>query len=684
MPRRNQNKKKNKRHRKGSYDRDPREDEDVVPMSTTTSLEEDLRQQRIRQREREQRLREREETNKDDDDDEGRCSNDVGFERQEEQPSVRFDNQRHAVEASGHLILKGSVLPASIAPRPRAAETKNTRSSPARTDPRAPPPPALPPTIRLPPSVLLRHIEESSPLLPVHKRCGLRKLWPAQHALESTTVSPRAASLYCKTKWPQHHTVEEHHPANLRCSWDLSCKHRLHPSARTFDVAVLGTGGGNREESPTIATIFQDGWGLLREKSRHKINTIKGPEAYSIRMHAESALCGMIVRPAGGGNNTGNDLVRSIRNRNHSSVLCHHTSSYSFRWYSLPHATSYVEASLPRPATDFCFGKDIALFACPRFSRASGESLNPLFLPLEYAGSNHGTDFSYFDTAVRSINVRNFPQSDALRIEMACEDQEKLVGFGHRNGQVSVLDLRASGTVCSILHCEEPAPSSLPSARGTKAHQPRLLGSVSDLGFLSGGHGVLVKRSFGSCQLHDLRKTASSPSPGSGFAAFRQPPNHNSATVLCNMGVPPGEIDPTLSAHCNGFSVDRHGGHTLLSPYVSRRSGDARLGVWSLHSGAMVGSRLLLANGGNDENNTTGGTNLSSTTLHAEVCSTHAPAFSRDGSNDDDNGASSHGVWLKCGAITNQTLRSRVGSLHQLTIPGRGWWEGHGTRDGIQ
>ena len=126
-------------------------------------------------------------------------------------------------------------------------------------------------------------------------------------------------------------------------------------------------------------------------------------------MHQGSARCGTVVRSNS------------------------RDAPYSFQYYPLPHATSYVEAPLYEPVHDFCFGTDLVLFACPRF--VGNATLTPLFLPLEGDG------------ALRQLNVRNFPQSDALRVEMTCaSSQEKYVAFGHRNGQVSLLDLRQSHT----------------------------------------------------------------------------------------------------------------------------------------------------------------------------------------------------------------------------------------------
>eukprot|EP00536_Pseudo-nitzschia_multiseries_P009092 jgi/Psemu1/199925/e_gw1.247.47.1 len=642
MPRRNHRKKANKRHRKGSIgdsDRDGNTKNEAQFLSTaSTSLEEDLRQQRIRQQGRQKR-REMEEKEEKNERDHG------GMDLDEDE-----DCNNHDVDG-----------------RRRGNGNDNTDTD---TDTKASIPSSLPVSaIRLPSSFLLRHVEQTSPLLSMHKRNYLRKLWIAQYHLETMTIQPRAASLYSKTKWPQH-TLE--YNSDLKCYWDLSCKHRLHPSARTFDLAMLDDAGFNGSSSaPTIATIFQDGWGLLRQESRHKINTIKAPPAYAIRMHESSRTCGMIVRPATTNRNSNSNTNRNNTNRPHHHRHHMYMSPYAFRWYPLPHATSYVEAQLPRPVTDFCFGNEIALFSCPRYSSLSSESLNPLFLPLVEAGGATGTTNTYTNSPVRSINVRNFPQSDALRIEMMCKHQEKLLGFGHRNGQVSILDLRATGTVCSILQCEDKTPG-------------QTLGSVSDLAFRSEGsgfggghrhqhqHQVLVKRSFGSCQLHDLRKSSTS-SPGDSNSR-----HHTSTTVVHNMVVPPNEINATLSANCNGFFLDPNSKRTMMSPYIANPSGDARLGAWSLDTGLMVGSRLLMKK--KNSNSLNGRAEHEHDSLYVEVCSQTTPmVVSNSNSNhhqpSDTNfdvpSSSSFGVWLKCGAFTTQSLPSKVGSLQQLSIPGQ-------------
>jgi len=244
---------------------------------------------------------------------------------------------------------------------------------------------------------------------------------------------------------------------------------------------------------------------------------------------------------------------------------------------------------------------------------------------------------------------------------MMCEEEEKLVAFGHRNGIVSILDLRASGTVCSILQYEE-------SDRATTCSR---LGFVSDLAFLSSynlHHQVLVKRSFGSCQLHDLRKFSSSFSTATDINTS---PHKISTSVVRNMTVPSNEINPMLSANCSGFAVDPNGHQTMISPYIDSNSG-ASLGLWSLGTGHMVGSRTLQANRQSNS------LESEEDTIYVEVCQRTTPSFSlHDNSVTAKRAAlavpsssSSFSVWLKCGAFSRRKISSKVGSLHQITFPG--------------
>ena len=364
---------------------------------------------------------------------------------------------------------------------------------------------------------------------------------------------------------------------------------------------------------------------------------------YSIRIHENSGRCGTIVRS--------NDH----HNQNHRRVP---SSLYKFQYYPLPSASSYVDVDLYEPVTDFCFGSDLALFACPRYYQNT--ALSPIFVSLEDGRGEAGT--------LRALNVQNFPQSDALRVEMTCRQHyEKYVAFGHRNGQVSLLDLRQSHTCCSILQHN--------NNNNNNSSSPSPLGSVTDLKFLPNNKQLLVKRSFGSCQLHDLRRTTSSSSAprqqqqqpaGMTYQVYKK---ETPSSMIYNLSVPNGQIIPTRSATCNGLAVDPTCHQTMMSPYIND-SYEACIGLWSLGTGNFVGSKSL------------GGKNPEKETIFVELCQKTTPSFTEDSlrkqnGSDGCNGCSSSspssfGVWLKCGRFSksNHLSNGKYGSLHHLSFPG--------------
>ena len=312
---------------------------------------------------------------------------------------------------------------------------------------------------------------------------------------------------------------------------------------------------------------------------------------HAIRLHEKSQRLGTVVRD------------------NASST------SYKFQFYSLPHATNYVVADLHTPVHDFCFGPDLAIFACPRFGGQGRNSiLTPLFLRLDQSSG-----------VLRSLNVQNFPQSDALRVEMSCE-KEKYIAFAHRNGQVSLLDLRQSSTNSAIIDSGFPATER---------------GSATDLLFLANQHHLLVKRSFGSCELHDLRML--SPCPRSLVQIFRAKEH---APPQCS-------FHKMLSSNCNGLMVDPNTQQTLMSPYVNGMQQPC-LGVWNMVSGDMVGTKVLHDNPMQE-------------TFYVELMSTTTPGFDSRGRLK----SGSFGAWMKCGRFSEEKIQTKTGSLHHLTFPGR-------------
>lgn len=548
------------------------------------SLEEDLRRQRLRQQKREKVLHDREALDED-------ASDTVRDDKSDLPLGISdavYAEQR--ITSGGHLTLKEA----------SSALLREKDDS-----------------IRLPSSLVLGYALEATPIWTSSQRGRIRQLFQSRYLMDTMAVNSRASALYGgrKLKWVDH-TL----PDGLHCSWDLTCKYHLHPSARTMDVAMMGT-----DTRPTVATVVQGGWAVFRPPTR--TNTMRDAPVQAIRLHGPSGLCGTVLRPT---------------NRHHLT--------YQFKIFNLARGVFQFGTNLDLPIHDFCFGHDLVLFSCPRYH--SGSEILPLFLPLQ---TSAGIDAD--GGSIRKLNVRNFPQSDALRVEMACDHGNKFVAFGHRNGQTSLLDLRTSN-VCTVIQYDGPGKG------GPTAGVP--LGSVSDLGFLPARPSthMLVKRSFGNVQLHDLRKSTSAPSIRSSSSATSSMTRNglssvqSSTTVIQNMAVPTEELNSTLSANCNGFATDPCGGQTLLSPYVNK-SHDACLGIWSLGTGLMIGSRVLLPNSPDRQ------------TAYVELCQNRVPAFSSSTRGNDKGDSDAWATWLKCGAYTRGKISSKVGSLHELSFPGR-------------
>lgn len=114
-------------------------------------------------------------------------------------------------------------------------------------------------------------ITQQSPGLSSRQR-GRWNHWTAsKYLLENIHMEPRASTLYSgKLKWADHLL-----PNDMYCSGDLTCKHHLHPSARTFDVAQMTDNDNMLSSLPAIATVLQGGWGLYQPATRQMHSRIQ-------------------------------------------------------------------------------------------------------------------------------------------------------------------------------------------------------------------------------------------------------------------------------------------------------------------------------------------------------------------------------------------------------------------------
>ena len=102
------------------------------------------------------------------------------------------------------------------------------------------------------------------------QRTKLRQLWYGRYLFESMHVFPKASSFYSSTRWRDYQV-----PDGLHCSWDLTCKFHLHPSARTFDVV----NADSASELPCIATVVQGGVLLMQpgfqQSTENRVNFLR-------------------------------------------------------------------------------------------------------------------------------------------------------------------------------------------------------------------------------------------------------------------------------------------------------------------------------------------------------------------------------------------------------------------------
>ena len=189
----------------------------------TTTIEEDLRQQRLQQKERERK--------------ESESQSQSEFKMVEEDNDVEPFDRRQVQRQD--ILLRG---------------TSTTHINDL---------------VRLP-SLSLCFIQNESPLLLPHSKTKIRNLWHSKYLLENAQVTSRASCLYNPNlKW-RSHTL----PDGTMALSDMTCKDYLHPAARTLDVASNDMGC-----LPTIATCMQGGFGLFswsRQRKQTRFQMLRG------------------------------------------------------------------------------------------------------------------------------------------------------------------------------------------------------------------------------------------------------------------------------------------------------------------------------------------------------------------------------------------------------------------------
>jgi hypothetical protein len=174
----------------------------------TTSIEDDLRQQRMRQQQ-----------------------------RQEE------EEKEKAVERSDPMIEEEQVEVEIVKPHVQQLLLKGAF-------------PIQPILNRYGSSLSLACLLEQSPSLNARYRHNLRQVWHSKYLLEHIHINRRASVFYNRNqlRWMDHSL-----PDGIFCAWDMACKHNLHTSSRTLDVGLFG-----EDCLPSIATAVQGGWALMK------------------------------------------------------------------------------------------------------------------------------------------------------------------------------------------------------------------------------------------------------------------------------------------------------------------------------------------------------------------------------------------------------------------------------------
>jgi hypothetical protein len=116
------------------------------------------------------------------------------------------------------------------------------------------------------PALSFGFVRNESPLFTPLQNHNLGNIWHSKYLLENVRINPMASQLYSqKIKWRSQAL-----PDGSFSTSDMTCKYHLHPSARTFDVAT----SDETSDPPMIATAVQGGFGIFSAFPR--FHTLRG------------------------------------------------------------------------------------------------------------------------------------------------------------------------------------------------------------------------------------------------------------------------------------------------------------------------------------------------------------------------------------------------------------------------
>ena len=238
-------------------------------------------------------------------------------------------------------------------------------------------------------------------------------------------------------------------------------------------------------------------------------------------------------------------------------------------------------------------------------------------------GPESESGLSYLDiSAGRELMFPKHRKSEALSLEYLGDQ----VLCGYRNGSVSLNDERGNSRLSSTVMSS--------------------FGSATSMHPLQDGNSVVVKSSFGSCKVLDVRKFQNNTD-----AVFSE-----RATVM-DLTVPLSQVHKTKSTRCTGVALDPTE-TIVVSPFAGENS--LSFALWCLKTGKFLRSIDL---GTTSNNSVPPFCELSSRTtsgfaIRNKDGSTTLPLITKE---------SDFGIWFK--STPNPLAPPYCGSIHHLSFP---------------
>ena len=325
--------------------------------------------------------------------------------------------------------------------------------------------------------------------------------------------------------------------------YDCICKSYLEPTNSTFDILPIYDIDSSRQRStnslPYIATISNDsiyyrpGGTSSNAGSAFEIEMYKGPGQF--RFHSvkvapystvEQQMVGGIVL------NTGINvqafaITKAIPNNNQRKMVPCKDLIY-----------------------DFCF-------------TPSGTLEDPGLVAFACKGT---VSFLDLGTGRPWSNYRN-SGSEPICVEYRKNNGSKFAMFGHRNGGVSMIDTRSVQTqVMTSTNLNLKVDESFGSATSVQS-----LARDDNL--------VVVKGSFGTCRLLDLRKAAK--------IVRSKEKRLTDQSILHEFTLPDSsDVDKMKSTRCTGLALDSTE-NAIIMPYASSKN-DVRFAVWDINTARLI------------------------------------------------------------------------------------------------